>query len=182
MHVHLTTKHWTKAGHPNLAMAITVTLTMATVMTIRDINIMAMMAMATWVKSPCLTRWRGPPESPLELDRGCDIKREGLFVWMANGYLLLLVIVVCFLATIWYYWLSTLQVDRPFSPDMHRIWSEDLKEIQQQKQKGRCVTFFVTTVGYCEAHVKLSMVVTPTCEWNIKDTWIVFLPGLRTGH
>ena len=57
--------------------------------------IMAMMAMATWVKSPCLTRWRGPPESPLELelDRGCDIKREGLFVWMANGYLLLLVIV-----------------------------------------------------------------------------------------
>ena len=98
MHVHLTTKHWTKAGHPNLAMAITVTLTMATIMTIRDINIMAMMAMATWVKSPCLTRWRGPPESPLELelDRGCDIKKEGLFVWMANGYLLLLVIVVFF--------------------------------------------------------------------------------------
>ena len=133
MHVHLTTKHWTKAGHPNLAMAITVTLTMATIMTIRDINIMAMMAMATWVKSPCLTRWRGPPESPLELelDRGCDIKRDGLFVWMANGYLLLLVIVVCFLALIWYYWLSTLQVDRPFSPDMHRIWSEDLKETKR---------------------------------------------------
>ena len=93
--------------------------------------IMAMMAMATWVKSPCLTRWRGPPESPLELDRGCDIKREGLFVWMANGYLLLLVIVVFFAATIWYYWLSTLQVDRPFSPDMHRIWSEDLKETKR---------------------------------------------------
>ena len=37
------------------------------------------------------------------------------------------------------------------------------------KGRGRSLTFLVTTVGYWEAHVKLSMVVTPT--WGQDKTF-----------
>ena len=107
---------------------------------------------------------------------------------------------------------ATLQVERPFNPEIHRIWSrlsESLKKMKRKwKRKPRigCVTFFVrpqmdigiriliiwgkekrkhtfskdgcftflvTTVGYWEAQVKLSMVVTPTWvpEINLRQIW-----------
>ena len=108
---------------------------------------------------------------------------------------------------------ATLQVERPFNPDIHRIWSR-LSESNHvsRKMKRKCVTFFVrpqmdigirilinrvrrkerergkketrfskfvcftflvTTVGYWEAQVKLSMVVTPTWvpEINLRQIW-----------